>query len=399
MNFPFQRIALFCDSLAPSGVGRVMDTLARHLHRRGFFLFLICDEGEGADDLWHRARPFVCDGLRLRLRTPDDHQARAQLQAKLREWDIEVFHAHNGIAWEGHAGPAAAREAGVPLVVATEHLPAWKEWGDFLPWKRDALREVNALFAVSPGVRDSFVSLDLVPPLEPNAQAGRVEAVDNGVKEDEEQDKEEARRAVRCELGLPQGTPLLLFCGRLVEQKDPYALFDSFARLRSSGTLKPLLPAHLLVVGDGPLWEHCRSRVRENDLEARVHFLGKRGNVPRLMAASDCFVLPSKFEGLPLAVLEAMAARLPVVACDVIGTRECVRHEETGFLAPHADVEALTQGMKRALGEEGLGWAKAGRALFCQKFTGEAMTTRQLEAYERAWQARVEPMRPPSSSL
>ncbi len=225
MNFPFQRIALFCDSLNPSDVGRVMDTLARHLHRRGFSVFLICDEGEGADDLWHRARPFVCDGLRLRLRTPNDHQARAQLQAKLREWGIEVFHAHNGIAWEGHAGLTAAREAGVPLVVATEHLPAWKEWGDFLPWKRDALREVDALFAVSLGVRDSFVSLDLVPPLEPNAQAGRVEAVDNGVEEDEEQDKEEARRAVRCELGLPQGTPLLLFCGRLVEQKDSYALF------------------------------------------------------------------------------------------------------------------------------------------------------------------------------
>lgn len=373
MNTPFQRVALFCDSLAPSGVGRVMDTLALHLNKRGLGVFVVCDPDAGADELWERTQAHSCDGVRLRLRTPDDHQARAQLQAKLREWKIEVFHSHNGIAWEGHEGIKAARAAGVPLVVATEHLPAWSEWGDFLPWKRDALREVDRLFAVSASVRDSFVALDLVPP-------ERIEAVDNGVEE-EEQDKEEARRAVRCELGLPQGAPLLLFCGRLVEQKDPYALFDSFALL-------PLLEAHLLVVGDGPLLEHCRSRVRENDLEGRVHFLGSRGDVPRLMAASDCLVLPSKFEGLPLAVLEAMAARLPVVARDVIGTRDCVRHQQTGFLAPHADVEALAQGMKRALSEEGQAWAKAGRALFCERFTGDAMAMRQLEAYARAWTVR-----------
>ncbi len=373
MNTPFGRVALFCDSLTPSGVGRVMDTLALHLNKRGLGVFVVCDPDAGADELWERTQAHRCDGVRLRLRTPDDHQARAQLQAKLREWKIEVFHSHNGIAWEGHEGILSAREAGVPLVVATEHLPAWKEWGDFLPWKRDALRGVDRLFAVSSSVRDSFVSLGVVEP-------ARIEAVDNGIEE-EEQDKEEARRAVRCELGLPQGAPLLLFCGRLVEQKDPYALFDSFALL-------PLLEAHLLVVGDGPLLEHCRSRVRENDLEGRVHFLGNRSDMARLRAASDCFVLPSKFEGLPLAVLEAMAARLPVVACDVMGTRDCVRHKETGFLAPHADVEALAQGMQRALSEEGQAWAMAGRALFCERFTGDAMAMRQLEAYARAWTVR-----------
>ncbi len=372
MNYPFQRIALFCDSLVPSGVGRVMDTLALHLHQQGFGVFIVCDPNTGADELWERTRAHRCDGVRLRLRAPDDHQARAQLHAKLREWKIEVFHSHNGIAWEGHAGLGAARAAGVPLVVATEHLPAWKEWGDFLPWKRQALADAHRLFAVSASVRASFVALDLVPP-------ERIEAVDNGVEEDEEEDKEEARALVRAALGLPASAPLLLFCGRLVEQKDPYALFDSFAHL-------PLPDAHLLVVGDGPLLEHCRSRVRENDLEGRVHFLGSRG---RLMAASDCFVLPSKFEGLPLAILEAMAARLPVVACDVIGTRDCVRHQQTGFLAPHADVEALARGMERALSEEGRVWAKAGHTLFCERFTGEAMTRRQLEAYERAWSARV----------
>lgn len=111
MNTPFWRGALFCDLRAPSGVGRVMDTLALHLNRRGLGVFVVCDPDAGADELWERTAAHRCDGVRLRLRTPDDHEAQAQLIEKLREWKIEVFHAHNGIAWEGHEGIKAARAA------------------------------------------------------------------------------------------------------------------------------------------------------------------------------------------------------------------------------------------------------------------------------------------------
>jgi len=284
-----------------------------------------------------------------------------------------VFHNHIGILWEGGFGTLAAREAGVPLVVATEHLPAFAIWGDHLSRKREINRSLDAVFAVSDSVRRAHLEAGLVFP-------SRIEVVENGVESpDDSQQRDAARRGVREEFGVPLDAPLLLFCGRLVEQKDPYALFDSFALSNRSD-------AHLLVVGDGHLREHSENRAREMGVEARVHFLGERFDVARLMRASDAFILPSRFEGMPLAVLEAMAARLPVVAFDVFGTRDCVRHGESGFLAPLFDIGALAHGIERALGEEGTGWGEAGRARFCAEFEASAFAARQEAAYSRAWQ-------------
>lgn len=377
MNSLPKRIAFFCDSLEPSGVGRVMETLARHLHGRGFELFLVCVEHEGADGLWCCLGPYMSDGLRLTLRSEEDRQAHDRLVEKLREWEIEVFHNHVGILWEGHFGTLAAREAGVPLVVATEHLPCFREWGEELPRKRDVMRDVDVTFTVSKSVRESFIAAGLVAP-------DRIEAVENGVEEMCVSDRETVRQSVREELDLPFDAPLFLFCGRLVEQKDPYALFDSFALLKRKD-------AHLLVVGDGPLRSHCENRAREQGVFERVHILGSRSDLPRLMTASDCFVLPSKFEGMPLAALEAMAARLPVVACDTFGTRDCVEHGVTGFLTRRADVFQLAHGMERALTEEGRAWGEAGHARFCAHFQAQAMADRQIAAYQSAWQKRDKP--------
>ncbi len=372
--FP-KRIAFFCDSLQPSGVGHVMETLARHLARRGFELFLVCAEGEGADALWSRLAPHIRDGARLTLRSGQDAEARELLVSKLREWEIEVFHNHIGILWEGDFGTLAAREAGVPLVVATEHLPAFAVWGDKLSRKREINRHLDMVFAVSNSVRRAHLEAGLVFPFQ-------IEVVENGVELPINfEDSGVTRQSVRDELGLSMETPLLLFCGRLVEQKDPHALFDSFA-------LSNRTDAHLLVVGDGHLREHCENRAREVGVDNRVHFLGNRSDVARLMAGSDAFILPSRFEGLPLAVLEAMAAHLPVVACDVFGTRDCVAHGATGFLAPLFDLNSLARGIERALGEEGSSWGKAGHARFCAEFEASAFAARQEAAYNRAWQKR-----------
>ncbi len=376
MNQLPKRLAFFCDSLEPSGVGRVIETLARHLHSRGYELFLVCDSGAGADGLWTRLAPHIRDGVRLRLRFSQDHEARALLVSKLREWEIEVFHNHIGIAWEGHMGTLAAREAGVPLLVSTEHLPNFPTWVEKLGGKREINRHLDAVFAVSQSVRRSHLEAGLATP-------SQIEVVPNGVEEfpfDESQ-REPLRREVRQEIGIAPEAPLALFCGRLVEQKDPYALFDCFA-------LSNRTDAHLLVVGDGPLRAHCQNRARENGVEARVHFLGERADVARLMGASDAFILPSRFEGMPLAVLEAMAAGLPVVACDAPGTRDCVRHEESGFLAGLRDVRGLASGIERALSEEGFRWGKAGRALFCERFQASDFAARQEAAYRRAWESR-----------
>jgi glycosyltransferase involved in cell wall biosynthesis len=135
-----------------------------------------------------------------------------------------------------------------------------------------------------------------------------------------------ARVEIRKELGIPADAPTFMSVGRLAPAKNPGALLHAFASRRILAA-----NAHLLLAGDGPLVRELTKRVDELEVADRVHFLGLRRDVPRLLAAADVFVLASRFEGNPLSVMEAMAAGKPVVATDVGCVPELVT-EETGRL-------------------------------------------------------------------
>ena len=154
------------------------------------------------------------------------------------------------------------------------------------------------------------------------------------------------RDAVRAELGLPAGAPTLVCVGQLLPVKNHRDLLQAFAseRLRRAG-------AHLLLVGDGPLRGALEQQAAA--VAARVHFLGVRPDVPRLLAAADVFVLASSTEGNPLSVMEAMAAGRPVVATAVGCIPELVT-EGTGCLVPPGDVAALEAALHALVTDAGL---------------------------------------------
>src|SRR5204863_7471061 len=111
----------------------------------------------------------------------------------------------------------------------------------------------------------------------------------------------------------------------------------------------------LLVAGDGDERERVERRARELALPAdRVRFLGFRRDVPRLLAASDFFVLPSRTEGLPLCLLEAMAQGLPAIATPVGGVPEVIEEGITGLLTPVEDPAALAEAIRRLAAEPAL---------------------------------------------
>jgi glycosyltransferase involved in cell wall biosynthesis len=130
-------------------------------------------------------------------------------------------------------------------------------------------------------------------------------------------DEAECRGSVRAELGLPPGTLLLLFVGRLAEEKNPGMLIDVMCSMSKRERTR------LLLVGDGPARPRLEGEIAARGLGHSCLLLGFRTDVPRLMVAADVFVLPSRYEGLPLALIHAQAAGLPIVASDVI-TREAV---------------------------------------------------------------------------
>ncbi|HEY0605027.1 MAG TPA: glycosyltransferase [Herpetosiphonaceae bacterium] len=144
------------------------------------------------------------------------------------------------------------------------------------------------------------------------------------------------RSAIRRRLDLPADARLLIVVGTLKAQKGHRYLLEALPEV-----VAQCPDLHLLIVGDGELRADLAEQSRALGLDRHVHLLGNRGDVPALLAASDYFVLPSLWEGLPMALIEAMASGLPVIATEVSGTRQVMVPRETGLLVPPGDVDSL----------------------------------------------------------
>jgi glycosyltransferase involved in cell wall biosynthesis len=152
------------------------------------------------------------------------------------------------------------------------------------------------------------------------------------------------RAVVRQQLGISAGTFLWLAVGSLEPQKDHATL------LRAVATLRGRYPRlRLAVAGHGPLGRALGRLAEELGLADRVAWLGLRHDVPALLAACDAFVLTSRWEGSPNALLEALVSGVPVVATALGGVRDLVEDGRSGFLATPGDVAAVAGAMERVL--------------------------------------------------
>lgn len=165
--------------------------------------------------------------------------------------------------------------------------------------------------------------------------------------------------------------PRLACVARLSPPKDVPLLLRALAR-------PGLEPWTLDIIGDGPLRAAVEEAVAALGLDERVRLLGDRRDVVPYLLGSDALVLPSRWEGFPYAILEAMAVALPVVASDVGGVSEAVRHRETGLLVPHGDENALARALHELLtnGDWARSLGLAGHALVTRRFTVESMLHR-----------------------
>jgi len=150
--------------------------------------------------------------------------------------------------------------------------------------------------------------------------------------------KDANRVTLRSSLGFGETDHLMALVATFKRQKGHKVLIEAAA------SLIPDFPhLHILFIGDGDLRDALQDQVREMNLEENVHFLGLREDIPDILAASDSFVLPSLWEGLPMALIEAMASSLPIVATDVSGTRQVMVPGETGILVVPGSARELTR--------------------------------------------------------
>jgi glycosyltransferase involved in cell wall biosynthesis len=173
--------------------------------------------------------------------------------------------------------------------------------------------------------------------------------------------------------------PVIVMVARFALQKDHGTLLQAL-----SGLL--CMEWRLLLVGTGELKPRVGAQVDALGLDGRVSILPPETNVSRLLMEAQVFVLSTNFEALPISILEAMRAGLPVVATNVGGISESVRHEETGLLVRRGDVAGLRDALARVIAGPALRVAmgSAGRRLWGAQFTASAMAARTVEVYKRA---------------
>jgi glycosyltransferase involved in cell wall biosynthesis len=188
------------------------------------------------------------------------------------------------------------------------------------------------------------------------------------------------RDALRAELGFAPGDHVMTMVGTFKRQKGHEYLVAATAEVAPRDAR-----LHVLLVGDGELLPDIRRRVTAAGLDDRVHFLGTRRDVPALLAASDSFVLPSLWEGLPVALVEAMASGLPVIATEVSGTSQVMVPGRTGWLVPPGDASRLAEAMValRADPERAQAMAAAGRARVVERFAAHHQAEQLARLFRR----------------
>ena len=246
---------------------------------------------------------------------------------------VDLIHVNSYVP--GNYARLAAALMQVPIII--DH---WHGFTRFSGKRRLICRFLGRFtdlsLAVSQGVKDYLLQ-------EIGLDPAKIRVAPNGV-DVAALDAARPGDAVRRDLGLPEGLAVIGLVGRLDHWgKGHKELFTAMAQLRERH------PVHALIVGGGRRKDEVRALAAGLGLADAVHFLGQRQDVPDLLNAMDIFVLPSYSEGVSLALLEAMAAGLPVIATAVGGLPEVVTDGETGLLIPPRDAAALARALARLL--------------------------------------------------
>jgi len=341
-------IGVLLHTLSVGGAEILAARLARRLKSEYRFVF-ICLDGLGSlgDEL--RGGGFTVRVLNRRSGL--DWRCARRLAEIIRTERIDLVHAHQYTPffygavsrWLGPRPPVLFNEHG-------RHQPDYPRRKRMLA-NRVLLRRRDRVVAVGEAVRQALIHNEGIAPC-------RVGVITNGIPLDrfETSLTHSERGAIRAELGIGLNDLVLIQVARLDYLKDHATAIRTIERVAAArpGT-------RLVLVGEGPERGTIENLVLQRALSDHVRLLGQRSDIPRLLAASDIVLLTSISEGIPLTLIEAMAASRPVVSTCVGGVPEVVADGQTGLLAPTRDVAALTEHILR-LGDDPDRRERMGRA-------------------------------------
>lgn len=328
------RILLLSTSMGMGGADKQLLSAAQEMRSRGHEVLIVSLTPLGPMGLEARSAGIPTESLRLRRGFPDP-RGLIRLVRLVRAWKPDVLHSH--MVHANLLARALRLFVPVPALVSTIHNIY--EGGRL---RMAAYRLTNGLVdhmtIVSEAAADRFVTEGIVP-------RSLLTVVPNGVDPGLFRTvPAEARESIRRSVGL-ESEFVWLAVGRFEIAKDYPNMLRGFVQVRERDPR-----AVLLLVGRGSLQPETEALVQALGLGSGVRFLGVRPDIPEIMSAADGYVMSSAWEGMPMVLLEAAAAGLPIVATTVGGNHEVVSDEESGFLVPPGDPDALSSAMLRLMG-------------------------------------------------
>lgn len=368
------------------GTKRHLHELSVGLHARGWHVEVACPrvraEAHGDtsfwDDLSVAGIPLRPLPMERKVASRVNAEAIGTLARMIREASprIDVVHAHSAIG--GAVARLAVLVAGLwgrrPAVVYTPHGFAFLDGSParrrgFLAVERILGLTTDRVIGVSPTEAEVAWRRRVVP-------RERAVAIPNGIDPTTMPTSADGVRA-RAEEGWDT-SPVVMTVARMTPQKDPSTWLRVAARIAASRS-----DVRFVWVWGGETAQEVRDEAHRLGIADRVDFVGYRPDARRLVAGANVFLLTSRFEGLPYSLIEALAVGVPVVATDVTGTRDVVRHGVTGLLSPVGDVEGLASQVLSMLRDpkRAAALATAGREDVVQRFSIDTMVEATARVY------------------
>lgn len=363
-------ITHFVESLDRGGLERMVLELVKYQHRQGHRCQVVClyTSGSLAHELDELGIAVTACGKRDGL----DLTALARARRMVGDHATEVLHTHNAVAHY----QAVLATCGLPVrqVINTRHGMGVNRRARRREWLyRRALIRTDTVVTVCEAARNDAIQRGIVP-------SAKARVVPNGIHVDAFQTASpRAHERIARQLNLPENTRIIGTVGRLNWTKDQLGLIRAFRQVHEQHA-----DTALVLIGDGELRASLQQGAIDAGVADSVHFLGDRSDVRDLLQGLDMFVLPSLSEGYSMALLEASAVALPIVATQVGGNGEIVRDGVNGCLVPAGNPGALAQAMlvllrnpqrATALGQAARAWVERYGSL-------ETMAMRYAQLYE-----------------
>lgn len=284
-------------------------------------------------------RYFQIDFTRKVLNLKQDYVAYCQVKKLLAENCYEFIHCHSPIG--GVVGRLAGRRAKVKVIYTAHGFHFYQgapllNWLIFYPIEKWLARYTDVLITMNEEDHQRAIK---------KLRAKRIEyihgvGIDTAAFDKQNVDCTEKRN----QMGIPRDATVLLSVGELNDNKNHAVVIKALKEINNPS-------CHYVICGKGEEEKSLEQLAKEVGVEKQLHLLGFRADVAKIYAVADIFLFPSKREGLPVALMEAMASGLPVVASQIRGNTDLVLDGTTGYLVPFDDVQAYTDRIEKLLAE------------------------------------------------